>query len=111
MLYLTQRTTYPHSPKAMRFKVYEYLVVPLVNMQKHPSLICTCHEIHIVTLLRFLNIRSLALAHSTALMISTTLKNSCANDAAYGSKEKENWQDIRKTHEINNTVLSCALSQ
>jgi len=89
-------STYNLSPlsKSHSFKAYKYFVAPLVKKKK--SLICKCHEVHIVTFLHFLNILSLALVHPTVLVILTTLKNSCANEAAYGSREKENWQDISK---------------
>lgn len=94
MLYLIQLTSYPHCPRATHFKAHEYFVVPLVNTQKTPNqtLICKCHEVHIVILLHVL---TLALVHSTVLIISP-LKNSCANEAACGSREKENWQDSIK---------------
>lgn len=73
MLYLIQLTSYPHCPRTTHFKAYKYFVVPFVNTQKTPNqmLISKSHEVHIVTLLHLLKILSLALVHSTVLIVST----------------------------------------
>lgn len=61
-----------------------------------------CHFLHILHLIL-----------STALILSTPLRNSCANEAACGSrgKERKAGRISAKTYEINNTVQPGVLSQ
>lgn len=91
------------------FKACEYLAVPKLNTEggkKQLNLQVSqgshCHFLHILHLIL-----------STALILSTPLRNSCANEAACGSrgKERKAGRISAKTYEINNTVQPGVLSQ